>query len=410
MPAASEAVQKIAGQWIFSASIFQCDESIFGQTHFTDNGTCVYLALGDELIGRGLGVWLEEGPFVGFELIIFQYVAASKVHVHSEPHRFRGFSRLPMEPGSWTGEWYFCPFHQPPRLVGRFKAHQLLGGLVPQLPPRPPEDVPEAVKQKLLRKLDESTEIPFQQEPKWQPHRIAAGDLGDIYYVPRWLEPKQADEFARTVDRNCEWDAMRTRDTQEFGASSRCPCGRGLLQEPLPQWQANIINALHNLGVFHPVLYPANSVRLNAYDSGQGIHPHLDGPVYFPRAAILSLGSHCVFDFYPSSALDKSSDPLKWDSKHEVPAGPDLPPGTEPALSLILEPGSLLVFSAETFIHSRHGIAAVEEDEITPRVRNAKQVGVSVGDRLKRRRRVALTIRHLLPRCACTALGAQIVE
>lgn len=43
----------------------------------------------------------------------------------------------------------------------------------------------------------------------------------------------------------------------------------------------------------------AAQVRLNAYKPGQGIHPHLDGPVYFPRAAIVSLGSHCIFDFYP---------------------------------------------------------------------------------------------------------------
>jgi len=88
----------------------------------------------------------------------------------------------------------------------------------------------------------------------------------------------------------------------------------------------------------------------------------------------------------------------------EVPSAPELPPGTEPSLSLLLEPGSLLVFSSEAFINHRHGINAVDSDEISPKVRNAKDMGLSVGDRLKRDRRISLTIRHLLPRCNCNAM------
>lgn len=254
--------------------------------------------------------------------------------------------------------------------------------------------------------MDNNTELPLSVEPKWQTHRITSGDISEVFYVPNWLEPKQADEFERLVNKTCDWERMNTRDTQEFGASHRCPCGRGLLQEPLPQWQNNIVSALYNLGVFHPVLYPANSVRINAYTPGQGIHPHMDGPVYFPRAAIISLGSPCVFDFYPRSTLDEGERKgLQWDSKRDVPALPDLPPGTKPALSILLEPGSLLVFSADAFICHRHGIAPVEKDEIGPKVQNCKRLGLSAGDSLPRGRRVSLTIRHLLPRCACSARG-----
>ena len=81
-------------------------------------------------------------------------------------------------------------------------------------------------------------------------------------------------------------------------------------------------------GVYHPVLYPANSVRINGYEPGQGIHPHMDGPVYFPRAAIISLGSPCVFDFYPRMESDKGGKTrLQWDKDRDVPAMPDMPPG-----------------------------------------------------------------------------------
>lgn len=400
----SEAIQKLAGEWIFSASILQCEDSIFGRVHLTDNGTCVYLAGGEDLIGRGLGMWFQEGPFIGFELSIYQYVATSTKHVHGEPHRFRGMAKLPTEPGNWSGEWYFCPFLQPPRLVGKFKAQRHVGGCKPQLPPKSAGDVPEEAKKRLIKMLDEKTELPMVAEPKFQPHRVSSGDLRDIVYVPNWLEPKQAEEFERLVNKTCEWERMNTRDTQEFGASSRCPCGRGLLQEPLPQWQGNIVMALHNLGVYHPVLYPANSVRINAYAPGQGIHPHMDGPVYFPRAAIISLGSPCIFDFYRRGAPDDDRQGLQWDHARDVPALPEMPPGTKPVLSLVLEPGSLLVFSGDAFTCHRHGITATEEDEISPLVHNSKRLGLSNGDRLKRGRRLSLTIRHLLPRCACSAM------
>merc|ERR1712061_20801 len=157
------------------------------------------------------------------------------------------------------------------------------------------------------------------------------------------------------------------------------------------------MGALHNLGGFHPVLYAANSIRINSYTPGQGIHPHMDGPVYFPRAAILSLGSQCIFDFYPALSIDDDEDKrsFKWDHKKEVPAAPEIPPGTKPALSLLLEPGSMLIFGGDAFVKCRHGINATEEDEITPEVKNAKELGLSVGDKLKRTRRVSLTIRHL---------------
>jgi len=239
------------------------------------------------------------------------------------------------------------------------------------------------------------------EQPRWNPYRVG-GPIEGIHYVKNWLQPQEAKEIERQIQKTCDWERMSTRDTQEFGSSSRCPCGRGLMRETLPQWQNSFVQALHNLGVFHPVLYPANSVRINAYTPGQGIHPHMDGPVYYPRAAIISLGSPCRFDFYPRvDGEDEEKRGFAWDRDREVPSAPEMPPGTKPAVSLLLEPGSLLIFGSDAFVHHRHGIDAVEADDITPEVKNAKELSLKVGDNVKRDRRVSLTIRHLLPRCTC---------
>lgn len=396
-----QAAPKVAGEWLINASILQCQDAFFGRVHFTENGELVYMAGGTELIGRGVGKWLAEGPVVGFQVDIFQYQSTSTRHVENEPHRFRGVARMPATQTTWVGEWYFCPWQQPPRLVGKFQCNRRsFGPLGSTSGAGDVEDMPKDAKLAVLAKLDKFNDMPPMLEKRWIPHHISS-DVPDVHYVRNFLDPKQVEEIERVIDRSCEWERMATRDTQEFGSAQRCSCGRSLTRSDLPQWQNNMINALQNLGAFHPVLYPANNVRLNAYTPGQGIYPHMDGPVYYPRAAIVSLGSQCVFDFYPREDYDEDKRGFSWDRDKEVPSGPELPPGVRPKISIMLEPGSLLIMSGDAFTRHRHGIQAVEEDEITPMVKNAKDIGLEVGDSLRRGRRVSLTIRHLLPRCHC---------
>jgi len=396
----SDAARKLAGEWFISASILQCDDAFCGRLHLGESGDLVFLSAGGDLVGRGFGHWVSEGAVAGFQLEVFQYTATSTTHVHSEPHRFRGIAKTPAQKDSWAGEWHFCPFGQPSRLVGRFQA---MRGSASSVSKGSMEDCPAAAKKAVIARLEKLSEPPPFTESRWIPHQIT-GAVPEVYYVRRFFEPRQVEELERTVERSCEWDHMATRDTQEFGTSTPCPCGRSLMKVPLPEWQSNLALAAHNLGAFHPVLYPANSIRVNRYGPGQGIHPHLDGPVYFPRAAIISLGSHCVIDFYPKCAVEEEQRSFAWDGEHEVPAMPAMPPGTKPVMSILLEPGSLLIFSGDAFVHHPHGIQAVEEDEIGSQVKNAKDVGLTVGDTLRRGRRTSLTIRHLLPRCMCSSV------
>jgi alkylated DNA repair protein alkB family protein 6 len=251
----------------------------------------------------------------------------------------------------------------------------------------------------MMAALDEQPEVPMLPavlDSRLEQHRI--GELPQVYYVPNWIEKDQEAEFMAIADGDMSsWEDMRTRSSQEWGAGDRCGCGRGLMRMPLPTSQQRLADALHQLGAFDGALYPMNSVRINGYRPGQGIHPHCDGPVYYPAVGILSLGSPCIFSFYPRTGTE---DCMTWDPDHDVPGGHLR--GLEPAMSLVLEPRSLLVFTHDAFWHHRHGIEGCTTEEVTSKIDNLNALeNFKEGDVIRRGRRVSLTMRHLLPRCAC---------
>lgn len=386
---------QFAGEWALTASILDCENALFGRAILTESGDMVYLAGGNDLIGRGVGQWTVRGDTMGFEIEVFQYVPNATV---VDTITFRGVGRKPADGTTWMGEFYVCDLAEPPKHVGNFCSLRAAGKQLSA----PPVSIPAVAgsdRQALLAKLDSMKSLPAMLEPKWQRHHL--GTVPQVHYVPKYLEPRQAEEFVEMIDAECKWERMATRDTTEFGSANACPCGRGLLREPLPSWQASIVQTLHTLGVFHPVLFPANSVRVNSYTPGQGIHPHLDGPVYYPLVAILSLGSPCLFDFWPTHGGEGDAEGYAWDHDREVPKSPEIAASTKPEMSVLLEPGSLIIFAHDAFTSCRHGIRDLEEDVIDDRVCNADALGLKVGAKVRRKRRVSLTIRHLLARCNC---------
>ncbi|CAE6919559.1 alkbh6 [Symbiodinium sp. CCMP2456] len=112
----------------------------------------------------------------------------------------------------------------------------------------------------------------------WHPTRLAQYQRSTIS-LSGSRRRKRRSSF-RSLMGTCD---MRTRSSQEWGAGDRCTCGRGLMRMPLPESQQKLADALHQLGVFDAALYPMNSIRINGYRPGQGIHPHCDGPVYYPK-------------------------------------------------------------------------------------------------------------------------------
>jgi len=139
-----------------------------------------------------------------------------------------------------------------------------------------------------------------------------------------------------------------------------------MVREVLPYWLNAIGEMLVKSSIF-PKL--PNHVLINEYDGGQGILPHKDGPLYYPRVAILSLLGTVKLDFRKS-------------------------PKAEPEMSLILKPRSLLVFDEDAYTSYFHGIDEVVLDEINEKVVNASES--ERGTVLNRTLRVSLTIRIVL--------------
>lgn len=398
-----------AGEWAFRASVLGCEGALSGHVYLDPSGRLAYLADGVQIVGRGVGHWATNGEIVAVEMDVYQYAAAA-AQIPEKPHRFRGVWEVNgSASGPQQGDWFFCPEgNEAPRLVGGLDAAADTMELLPlamagSAAAGPAPRVPAVNRDAAMAALDSQCNLraspeDFVHEERLAPYKV--GDINNIYYIPNWIAPEQESEFMAIADGDMSsWEDMRTRSSQEWGAGDRCVCGRGLTRQPLPPSQQKVADALHQLGVFDRALFPMNSVRINGYRPGQGIHPHCDGPVYYPKVAILSLGSPCLFSFYPRSGTE---DCMKWDSANDVPGG--FPQGLPPQNTVFLEPRSLLVFNQDAFWHNRHGIDAVASDKITEDLVNLDQAvacGYKPGDTLQRARRVSLTMRHLLPRCAC---------
>jgi alkylated DNA repair protein alkB family protein 6 len=89
---------------------------------------------------------------------------------------------------------------------------------------------------------------------------------------------------------------------------------------------------------------------VNAYEPGEGILPHQDGPLYHPAVAILSLGASAVMHFTPhASLLDAAS-----------AEGAPPPAGAR----VWLPRRSLLLFADEAYTQHLHSIPAALADDV----------------------------------------------
>ena len=70
---------------------------------------------------------------------------------------------------------------------------------------------------------------------------------------------------------------------------------KGLVPAPMPSWCTPLLARLASEGVYGGQL--PNHVLVNAYQPGEGILPHEDGPLYYPAVAILSLAAPAVVRF-----------------------------------------------------------------------------------------------------------------
>ena len=71
------------------------------------------------------------------------------------------------------------------------------------------------------------------------------------------------------------------------------------VEQLLPPFLERLVQLLVAEGVFSAETAP-NHVLINEYTGGQGLIPHTDGPLYFPRVAVLTLEGSALLEFYPT--------------------------------------------------------------------------------------------------------------
>eukprot|EP00928_Gymnodinium_smaydae_P099654 TRINITY_DN9570_c0_g4_i1.p1 TRINITY_DN9570_c0_g4~~TRINITY_DN9570_c0_g4_i1.p1 ORF type:complete len:309 (+),score=64.89 TRINITY_DN9570_c0_g4_i1:151-1077(+) len=222
------------------------------------------------------------------------------------------------------------------------------------------------------------------------------GGLPSVHLLEEWCPADLEEELLsrlRAASDAGHFVQLRGKRTARFGGD----VGPPFAPEPLPLFLEQLSRAVDAVGAF-PAGASANHVLVNHYRPGEGIMPHTDGPAYHPVAVILSLGSAAVFDFWRDHADAAGRGP--------------------PALSLLLPPRSLLIFSDEAYGGHLHGIADRRFDALmgagaarvanwrdAERKRWASQEGgwfskqvedpESEAPSLRRAERYSLTIRHV---------------
>jgi len=113
-------------------------------------------------------------------------------------------------------------------------------------------------------------------------------------------------------------------------------------------------------------------VSMNFYQAGDLMVPHKDGAGSF--AIITTLGSPLLLDFHYHIATKPVTStevflkkPVTNENEHQLRF---FEVNEEPTVTVLMEPGSGLVLSGESFVHYAHSIVGREEDVISEKVVN----------------------------------------
>lgn len=221
-------------------------------------------------------------------------------------------------------------------------------------------------------------------------HRVGAeAGLTDCFYVPDFLSSQEACDLQAAVLRADGagaggWVSLPGRRLLNLGG---VPSASGMFREPLPPFAASLARSLTEAGMFEPNAEP-DQFLINEYFEGQGIDAHRDGPLYQPKAAIVSLGSAALLNFYGPSCL-APGDVANRNEGDLVRDGQIL----RRVASVALEENSLLLFSGPAYTDLWHGISSgVEVEEPDELCVNA--TGLRLARPWRRGHRLSFTVRR----------------
>ncbi|XP_014781476.1 alpha-ketoglutarate-dependent dioxygenase alkB homolog 6 isoform X1 [Octopus bimaculoides] len=206
-----------------------------------------------------------------------------------------------------------------------------------------------------------------------------------IIYVPNFITKENEEYLLKNIYSapKPKWTQLSHRRLQNWGG---LPHPKGMVIESLPQWLQPSINELEKLNIFEDK--KPNHVLVNEYQTGQGIMPHEDGPLFYPTVATISLSSPILLDFYHhmNSTTENNAENNESDTSLQE----------RHFLSLLLEPRSLIIVKDSMYTNHLHGISERAEDIITDKISNLDKCSdVKVGDVLRRTTRLSLTIRYV---------------
>ncbi|XP_045465810.1 alpha-ketoglutarate-dependent dioxygenase alkB homolog 6 [Harmonia axyridis] len=192
----------------------------------------------------------------------------------------------------------------------------------------------------------------------------------DVYYIPNFISVEEENEILKNVYSapKPKWTYLSNRRLQDYGG---VPHKRGMIPEKIPHWLNKYMDRIRNLGVFEGTL--PNQVLVNEYMPGQGIMPHLDGPLFHPIVTTISCGSHTILNFLNNDVI-----------RNKV-------------CELLLERCSLVIIKNDMYTKYLHSIDEKESDTISNKCINLEQCSrkFKIGENLKRQTRVSVTIRNV---------------
>jgi alkylated DNA repair protein alkB family protein 6 len=195
------------------------------------------------------------------------------------------------------------------------------------------------------------------------------GTISSIYYVPDFITETEETLLLQHIfhkSNNSKWVKLKTRRLQNWGGT---PELSGMVPEALPPWFDDLAMRLISSGVYSETTKP-NHLLINLYEEAQGIMPHKDGPLYYPRVAIITLNGSARIDF-----------------QEQV--------NSTPQNSLLLLPCSLLVFEHDAYTRYFHSIPFQLMDNVDETVVNWHATALPIGFQCLRTLRVSLTILYV---------------
>ncbi|KAI3425123.1 hypothetical protein D9Q98_008895 [Chlorella vulgaris] len=225
--------------------------------------------------------------------------------------------------------------------------------------------------------------------------QFRVGSLPTVFYIPNYVSTEEEQALLTDLRASKQWRTVSGRRLQNLGGIIH---KQGLISAPLPSWLQPLVARLAaETGIYGNVggdVGQPNHVLVNAYQPGEGILPHEDGPLYHPAVAILGLGAPAVVRF----AHKRSNTQADADAAAMAAVGGDAHVYKHQLVaSVVCQPRSLLIFRDVAYSDCLHGILEAAVEEIDDSCVNAAQAGVQQQQRLPRGgERISLTVRRVL--------------